>query len=110
MRINVININRGDMRALKSPLHCLSRSDAGWLRLGDVKIVGGNAVTDDFGENRCAALASEVEIFQSQNRGAFTEHHTRAMPIKRAAFFRRCGLKRIKANEDHFRERVVAAR
>jgi hypothetical protein len=54
-----------------------------------MKVVGGNAVTDDFGENRRTALASEVEIFQGQHRGAFTENHARSMAIKRAAFLRR---------------------
>ena len=89
MRIDVINVGRRDMRAFESSLHCLSRSDARWLRLRDVKVVGGNAVTDDFGENRRTTLASKVEIFQGQNRGAFTEHHTRPMAIKRPAFLRR---------------------
>ena len=89
MRVDVIDVGRGDVRALKSPLHCLSRSDAGWLRLCDVKVVGGNTVADDFRENRRTALASEVEIFQGQNRSTFTEHHARPMPIKRAAFLRR---------------------
>src|SRR4029450_5828876 len=89
MRIYVIDVGLGNMRALESPLHCLSRSDAGWLRLCDVKVVGGNSVTDDFGEKRRSALASEVEVFQGQNRGAFTEHHTRPMAIKRTAFLGR---------------------
>ena len=64
MCIDVIDLGRGDLRALESSLHCLSRSDARWLRLCNVKVVGGNPVTDDFGENRRPALASEVEIFQ----------------------------------------------
>ena len=66
MRIDVINLGGGNLRALKSPLHCLSRSDARWLRLCDVKVVCGNTVTDDFRENRRTALASEVEIFQGR--------------------------------------------
>src|SRR6188472_3044433 len=110
MRINVINIGCGDVRALKSSLHCLSRSDARWLRLRDVKVVCGNAVTDNFGENRRAARPSGVKVFQGQNSCTFSKHHTRSMPIKRAAFLGRRGLKRIKADEDHFRESVVAAR
>ena len=61
MRINVINVGRRDVRALERPLHCLSRSDPRWLRLCDVKVIGGNTVTDDLGKNRRAALASKVE-------------------------------------------------
>src|SRR5215472_5507218 len=81
MRINVIDVGRGNLSALERLLHRLPRSDAGWLRLCDVKVVGGNAVTDDFGENMRAALASEAEIFQGQNRSAFAKHHARPMPI-----------------------------
>src|SRR5215831_12932508 len=86
MRIDVINVGRGNLRALKSSRHRLSRSDARWFRLRDMKVVGGNTVTDDFGEDRSPALASEVEIFQGQDCSTFTEHHTRPMAIKRPAF------------------------
>jgi hypothetical protein len=78
--------------------------------LGEVKIVSGHAVAGYFCENGRAAHARGIEVFQNKNCRAFTENHAGAMSIKRTAFFWRRGLKRIKADENQFRECVVTTR
>src|SRR6266516_8007652 len=72
-----------------------------------MKIIGPHAVARYFCENARASRARGVEIFQGENRCAFTQNHARAMSIKRTAFFWRRRLKRIKPNEDQFRKRVI---
>ena len=101
MRIDVIDAGRGDVRALQSSLHRLSRTAAGGLRLCDVKIVRGNAIANDFRKHRRAPASRQLEIFHRQNRSTFAQHHTRSMLVKRAAFLRRRCLKRIEAYKDH---------
>src|SRR5205807_167102 len=97
------------MGALESMLHCLAGSAAGRVRLGKMKIVGGNAVAGYFRENGRAARTRGVEIFQCEDRGAFSENHSGAISIKGAAFFWRRGLKRIEADKNQLRERVITA-
>ena len=94
---------------MKSSFHRLSRSDTGGIRLCHVKIIRGNTVADYFRENGRAAFPSDIEIFQRQNRCALSEDHAGAISVEWAAFFCCRGLKRIKTDEDQFRECVIAA-
>src|SRR5438034_1045776 len=94
-------------RRSSKELCAASLPDARWIGLREVKIIGRHAVACYFCENACASCSSGIEIFQGENRCPFTQDHASAISIKRAAFFRRRGLKRIKPDKDQFRECVV---
>src|SRR5207248_4796950 len=86
MCVDVINRVGGKPRALESPLHRLPRSTSGGIRLGEMEVIGRDAVADYFCEDCRTPRARHLEIFQSENRGAFSEDHPGAMSIERATF------------------------
>src|SRR6266536_5033878 len=86
MCVDVIDRVGRKPRARESPLHCLPRSTSGRIRLREMEVIGRNAVADYFCEDRYTARASGLEIFQSENRGTFSEDHPGAMPIERSTF------------------------
>ncbi len=55
------------------------------MLIGDAEGVGGGSVSDDFGENRCAAFFGVIERFQNHHAGAFAEDESAALGVEGAA-------------------------
>ena len=104
--VDVVDVGGREIRALKarpSPgaLRCRM------VRLGDVKVVGGEPVTDDFREKARRARRRGRDS-PTPEPPRLAQNHAGALAIERAAFLRRCGLKQIKADENQFRDRIIA--
>src|SRR6266571_2630682 len=95
MCVDVIDRVGREPRALESPLHRLPRSTSGRIRLREVEVIRRNTVADYFCEDCRTARARGLEIFQSENRGTFSEDHPGTMPFERATLLWRCSLQRI---------------
>ena len=109
MGVYVIDLAGLDSGTLERALHRPARADPGRIGLGQVKIVGRNSVTNDFCQNRRAAVPGRFEIFQGKDRRAFAENQASALAIEGPATFRCRRLQRIEADKHQFGDSVVAA-
>ena len=71
--VDVIDFVCRNLRALESSFHGLSRPNTGRIRLRDVKIIRGNPVADNFGQDLRAPLSSKLKIFQRENGCTFSQ-------------------------------------
>ena len=102
VRVDVIDCRWLQSRALQRALHRLARSDPGRIRLGEMMVVGRNAVAADFRQDLRAARLRLLEIFQRKKRRAFAEHKAAARAVEGPALVRRRRLQRIEADKDQF--------
>src|ERR1043166_5693651 len=107
MRIDVIDRIGRKPRARERPLHCLSRSSAGRIRLREMEVISRDAVADYFCQNGRAARLGGLEILQSKNGRTFSQDHPSALSIERATFLGGRSLQRIEADKNQLRERVI---
>jgi hypothetical protein len=68
-----------------------------------------DSVAGDLREDRSATFERGIEILQREERRTFAEHEAGARLVEWAHLFHRGRLQRVEADEDHFRNRVVAA-
>src|SRR5215475_11816448 len=74
-----------------------------------MKVVGGDAVANDFCQDRRLSVLSELKVFQRENCCTLAEHHAGTVSIEGPAFLRRGGLKRIEPCEDQFRKSIITS-
>ena len=102
MGVYIIDLGRLDPRALQRALHRLARAAPGRIGLGEMMIVGRNAITNYLGQDFGAASPRSIEIFQEKNRCAFAQDQPGAIAVEGPAAFGGRGLERIEANKYQF--------
>src|SRR4051812_6603760 len=95
VRIDVIDLSRIELCTSQRLLHRDPRSNPRGIWLGQVVVVGGNAVPGDFSEDVRAATLRKVPIFQGENGGTFPKDHSAPFRVKRSAFVGSRSLQRI---------------
>ena len=87
--VDVIDFLRRQPSTRECPFHRLTRADSRGMGLGEVVVIGRNAVAADFPEDRSAAGFGRRPILQRQKRRAFPENEAAARAVEGPAFLRR---------------------